>query len=162
MKPATKMALALAATLGLALGMGVSPSPVASQDVGGDVGGGIFLRGTVTGLDWSSPHVTLRMRVSERGRAPRTWVVVAGSPDDLLRNRISRTTLHVGAAITVQATRTGPCRPMCSASAQYLVSSNARDGFMGSSGTGAPFDPEAPRFMGSSGTGAPFDPEENR
>lgn len=61
----------------------------------------VTLKGTVTLVDWTNPHVHVFMNVEEAGRLT-NWAIELESPVDLQRSGWNRTTLKPGEGITVQ------------------------------------------------------------
>ncbi len=62
------------------------------------------LKGSVTRVDWASPHVHVLMNVPEGARLAQ-WAVEVESPLDLERSGWNRTSLKPGDAVTVQGLR---------------------------------------------------------
>src|SRR5215471_18857160 len=62
------------------------------------------LKGSVTRVDWTSPHVHLLVNVSEGGRLV-NWAVEVESPVDLERSGWNTDSLKPGDAVTVQGLR---------------------------------------------------------
>src|SRR5262252_1873699 len=62
------------------------------------------LKGSVTRVDWASPHVHVLMNATEAGRQV-NWAVELENPIDLERSGWNRDSLKPGDAITVQGIR---------------------------------------------------------
>src|SRR5690348_12165992 len=62
------------------------------------------LKGSVTKVDWTSPHVHVLMNVSESNRLV-NWAVELENPLDLERSGWNRNSLKPGDAVTVQGLR---------------------------------------------------------
>jgi len=62
----------------------------------------VTLKGTVTGLEWSHPHVYIAVDVAELGGAVASWSVEFASPIDLKRAGWTRQAVAVGDTVTVE------------------------------------------------------------
>src|SRR5690242_19198111 len=62
------------------------------------------LKGSVTRVDWASPHVHVLMNAAEAGRQV-NWAVELENPIDLERSGWNKDSLKPGDAITVQGSR---------------------------------------------------------
>jgi hypothetical protein len=68
-----------------------------------DLNASITLRGIVTKVEWSNPHVSFDMAVKDAAGKVTTWTVESASPGALLRRGWAKDTLKVGEQITVAA-----------------------------------------------------------
>jgi len=62
----------------------------------------ITLKGTVTRLEWSHPHVFIDLDVTERGGGVTSWGVEFASPIDLKKAGWTRNAVEVGETVTIE------------------------------------------------------------
>ena len=101
----------------------------------------IRLQGPVVRLEWVNPHAWIHMEVTKEDGAKEVWMVEGGTPNTLLRRGLRRDCLTPGTEIIVDGYQTKD---------HSLTRANGRDGtftdgtkiFLGSSGTGAPYEAE--------------------
>ena len=98
----------------------------------------ITLRGTITKVEWINPHSWIHVDVKSPDGTVQRWMVEGGNPTVLLRRGLTRESLPAGTEIIVEGYRAkgNPFR----ANGRDLTFPDGRKLFMGSSGTGAPFD----------------------
>jgi hypothetical protein len=101
----------------------------------------ITLKGTVVRMDWINPHSWIHLDVKNADGSVTRWMVEGGTPNTLVRRGFTKASLQPGTEITVEGFRAknGANR----ANGADLILPDGRRLFMGSSGTGAPRDPEA-------------------
>ena len=101
----------------------------------------ITLKGTVVRMDWINPHSWIHLDVKNQDGTVTRWMVEGGTPNTLVRRGFTKTSLQPGTEITIEGFRAknGANR----ANGADLILPDGRRLFMGSSGTGAPRDPEA-------------------
>ncbi len=101
----------------------------------------ITLKGTVVRMDWINPHSWIHLDVKNSDGSVTRWMVEGGTPNTLVRRGFTKASLQPGTEITVEGFRAknGANR----ANGADLILPDGRRLFMGSSGTGAPRDPEA-------------------
>ena len=94
--------------------------------------------GTVTKMEWINPHVWLHMDVKKANGTSETWAFEAGTPNVLFRRGFTKTSLMPGIQIKVDGyqAKDGTRR----ANGRDLTFADGRKLFMGSSGTGAPYE----------------------
>ena len=99
----------------------------------------ITLRGSISRVDWINPHSWLHMTVKNPSTgAVEVWKVEMGAPNQLLRRGWNKNTLPVGTEVVVAGYR-------------------AKDGSNAANGGSVTFGDGRQLFVGSSGTGAPYD-----
>ena len=98
----------------------------------------IQLRGTVVRVEWINPHTWIHIDVKDANGKTERWMIEGGTPNTLLRQGLTRTSLPEGTEIMVDGYRAknGSNR----ANGRDLTFVDGRKLFMGSSGTGAPRD----------------------
>ena len=94
--------------------------------------------GTVTKVEWINPHVWLHMDVTMPNGKIENWAFEAGTPNNLFRRGFTKQSLPAGAKIVVDGyqAKDGTRR----ANGRDLTFPDGRTLFMGSSGTGAPYE----------------------
>jgi hypothetical protein len=100
----------------------------------------VNLVGTVTKMEWVNPHSWIYIDVKKPDGTVETWAIEAGTPNTLLRRGLRKSDLPPGTEIRVtgfQAKDAG-----MRANGKDITLADGRQLFLGSSGTGAPGDPE--------------------
>jgi hypothetical protein len=94
--------------------------------------------GTVTKMEWTNPHVWLHMDVKTPDGKVESWAFEAGTPNNLFRRGFTRQALLPGTVVVVEGyqAKDGTRR----ANGRDLTLPDGRTLFMGSSGTGAPYE----------------------
>ncbi len=94
--------------------------------------------GTVTKMEWLNPHVWLHMDVKKADGTSESWAFEAGTPNVLFRRGFTKASLLPGIQIKVDGyqAKDGTRR----ANGRDLTFADGRKLFMGSSGTGAPYE----------------------
>ena len=98
----------------------------------------VTMKGTVTKMEWVNPHVWLHMDVKMPNGKIENWAFEAGTPNVLFRRGFTRKSLLPGAVIVIDGYR-------------------AKDGSRRANGRDITFEDGKKLFMGSSGTGAPYE-----
>jgi hypothetical protein len=109
----------------------------------------IRMEGRVTRLEWVNPHTWIHIAVTEMVKEGETirpenpdeevWAVEGGTPNTLLRRGLRRDCLAIGTVVIVDGYQTKD---------HTLKRANGRD---------ITFEDGAKMFLGSSGTGAPYE-----
>jgi hypothetical protein len=126
---------------GLALGvasMAVSVSAHHAFAAEFDANKPVQMKGTVTKMEWLNPHVWLHMDVKQPDGAVENWAFEAGTPNVLFRRGFTRKSLLPGTVVVIDGYR-------------------AKDGSRRANGRDLTFEDGKKLFMGSSGTGAPYE-----
>ena len=100
------------------------------------------LRGTVTKVEWTNPHVWIHIDVKKPDGTVENWAVEGGGPTSLFRRGFNTTSLAVGTEIVVDGFQ-------------------SRDGGKRMNGREVKFPDGRTLFLGTPGTGAPpeIDPD---
>ena len=98
----------------------------------------VTMKGTVTKMEWVNPHVWLHMDVKTPDGKVEKWAFEAGTPNVLFRRGFTRQSLLPGTVVLVDGYR-------------------AKDGTRRANGRDITFEDGKKLFMGSSGTGAPYE-----
>jgi len=96
------------------------------------------LEGTLVKTEWMNPHAWLHIEVKKPDGKSEVWMIEGGTPNTLMRRGISRDTLKIGEAIVVTGyqAKDGSMR----ANGRDITYSDGRKLFLGSTGTGAPYE----------------------
>ena len=96
------------------------------------------LEGTITKTEWINPHAWIHIDVKKPDGKSEEWMIEGGTPNTLMRRGISRDTLKIGEAIVVTGyqAKDGSMR----ANGRDITYSDGRKLFLGSTGTGAPYE----------------------
>jgi hypothetical protein len=98
----------------------------------------VTMKGTVTKMEWVNPHVWLHMDVKTKDGKTEQWAFEAGTPSVLFRRGFTRKSLLPGTVVVIDGYR-------------------AKDGSRRANGRDITFENGQKLFMGSSGTGAPYE-----
>ena len=98
----------------------------------------VTLRGVVTKMEWVNPHAWIHIDVKGADGKVTNWMVECGAPSALLRRGFTKNSLPPGTEILVEGYR-AKNRTM-RANGRDLTFTDGKKLFMGSSGTGAPYD----------------------
>jgi hypothetical protein len=100
----------------------------------------IQLTGTVVKMEWVNPHTWLHIDVKDSSGQIQKWMIEGGPPTSLLRRGLTRQSLKIGAEVNVTGflAKAGGYK----ANGRDITLQGGEKLFLGSSGTGAPYDPE--------------------
>ena len=100
----------------------------------------ITLTGTIVKMEWVNPHTWLHIEVKRPGGKVELWMIEGGPPTTLLRRGLTKASLRVGAEVNVTGflAKAGGTK----ANGRDISFKDGQKLFLGSSGTGAPYDPE--------------------
>ncbi len=101
----------------------------------------IRLQGKVVKLEWVNPHTWIHLEIENEDGTKEVWAVEGGTPNVLLRRGLRRDCLEPGTEIIVDGYQ---------AKDHSLKRANGRD---------VTFTDGSKIFLGSSGTGAPYEEE---
>lgn len=103
----------------------------------------VSLQGTIVKTEWINPHAWIHIDVKKTDGQTETWMVEGGTPNTLMRRGITKDSLPIGTVILVTGyqAKDGSKR----ANGRDLTYADGRKLFLGSAGTGAPYDKDAPR-----------------
>jgi hypothetical protein len=96
------------------------------------------LEGTVSKTEWINPHAWIHVDVKKPDGTTEAWMIEGGTPNTLMRRGISKDTLKIGTQIVVTGYQ-------------------AKDGSMRANGRDITYPDGRKLFLGSEGTGAPYD-----
>jgi len=98
----------------------------------------VHLEGVISKVELINPHAWIHIDVKGPDGKITTWMIEAGSPNVLLRRGINKNTVVKGTQVVVEGyqSKDGSMR----ANGRDIVLPDGRKLFLGSSGTGAPYD----------------------
>lgn len=102
----------------------------------------VKLQGTVTKMEWINPHAWIHIDVKKPDGTVEQWMIEGGTPNTLLRRGFTKNSLAPGTVIIVDGyqAKDGSMR----ANGRDLTLPDGKKLFLGSSGTGAPYDKDNP------------------
>lgn len=108
-----------------------------------DVNKPLVLKGTVTKMEWINPHAWIHIDVKGDDGKTTEWMIEAGAPNGLLRRGFTKASLPPGTEVVVEGwqAKDGSNR----ANGSNITLPDGRKLFVGSQGTGAPTDKDAPK-----------------
>jgi len=98
----------------------------------------VQLKGTVSRMEWINPHAWIHVDVKSPDGTVVNWMIEAGTPNTLFRRGFTKDSLQPGTEIFVDGYQ-------------------AKDGSNKANGRDITFPDGRKLFLGSSGTGAPYD-----
>ena len=98
----------------------------------------VLLRGPIVRVEWVNPHTWIHLEVTNDDDSTTVWMVEGGTPNTLLRRGLSRDTILPGTFIVVDGYQSKD--RSARANGRDITFEDGRKFFMGSSGTGAPYD----------------------
>lgn len=99
----------------------------------------IKLKGKIVKLEWVNPHTWIHIDVVKDDGTTETWAVEGGTPNVLLRRGLRRDCLTPGTEIVVDGYQTKD-HSLKRANGRDVTFTDGTKIFLGSSGTGAPYD----------------------
>ena len=98
----------------------------------------LVLRGTVTRTEWINPHSWIHIEVKSGDGKVESWAIECGAPNSLMRRGLNKNSIPIGTQIVVDGyqARDGST----TANAKDITTPDGKKFFVGSSGTGAPYE----------------------
>jgi hypothetical protein len=100
----------------------------------------LVLKGVVTKTEWVNPHAWVYIDVKGPSGDVSNWAIECGAPNALLRRGWNKNSLLIGTGIVVDGY--GAKNGSKIANARDITLPDGKKLFVGSSGTGAPYDPK--------------------
>ena len=100
----------------------------------------VKLQGKVTRVEWINPHAWIHIDVQRADGIIEQWMIEGGTPNTLFRRGVNKNSLPDGTVIIVDGYQ-------------------AKDGTLKANGRDITFTDGRKLFIGSTGTGAPGDPQ---
>ena len=102
----------------------------------------VTLKGAVTRVEWINPHSWLYLDVKDTGGSVVSWKVEMGAPNQLLRRGWNKNSLPIGMEVVVEGYRAKNGSDV--ANGGNITLAGGQKLFVGSSGTGAPYEEKKP------------------
>jgi hypothetical protein len=98
----------------------------------------VTFKGTVSKVEWVNPHVWIHIEVKRADGKVEPWAIEGGTPNVLFRRGFTKQSLVPGTEIVIDGyqAKDGTRR----ANGRDLTFADGRKLFLGSSGTGAPYE----------------------
>jgi hypothetical protein len=98
----------------------------------------VNFKGTVSRVEWVNPHVWIHVDVKKTDGSVEKWAIEGGTPNVLFRRGFTRQSLATGTEIVVDGyqAKDGSKR----ANGREMTLPDGKKLFLGSAGTGAPFE----------------------
>jgi len=133
--------IAVSSVVGVCVCLAGATAPVAAHHAFAaefDAEKPVEFSGTVTKVEWINPHVWIHLDVTRDNGATEGWAFEAGTPNVLFRRGFTRRSLLPGTDVRVDGYQ-------------------AKDGTNRANGRDITFADGSKLFLGSSGTGAPYE-----
>jgi hypothetical protein len=98
----------------------------------------VTLKGTISKVEWINPHSWVYVDVKEASGTTTTWKIECGAPNQLMRRGWNKNSIPIGSQVVVEGYRAK--NGSTTANAKDIIAADGKRFFVGSSGTGAPFD----------------------
>ena len=98
----------------------------------------VILRGTVVKTEWINPHAWVYIDVKGSDGKVETWAIECGAPNALLRRGWTKQSMPIGSEIVVDGFASK--KSSTTANAKDITTADGQKMFVGSSGTGAPYE----------------------
>lgn len=127
-----------------ALGLALTAAPLSAHHAFSsefDADKPLQLAGSVSQTEWVNPHAWIHIQVAKPDGKIEEWMIEGGTPNTLMRRGVSRDTLKIGTEVKVTGyqAKDGSNR----ANGRDITYPDGRKLFLGSTGTGAPYETEA-------------------
>ena len=98
----------------------------------------VRFQGTITKMEWINPHAWMHVAVKKPDGTVEEWMIETGTPNTLFRRGVTKQSLLPGTEVIVDGyqSKDGSLR----ANGRDVTLPNGQTLFLGSSGTGAPYD----------------------
>jgi hypothetical protein len=103
----------------------------------------VVLRGTVTKTEWINPHSWIHISVKGTDGKVVSWAIECGAPKSLLRRGLNKNSIPVGTELVIDGFQAKD--GSSTANARDITLPDGKKFFVGSSGTGAPYEKEEKR-----------------
>jgi hypothetical protein len=97
------------------------------------------LKGTVNRTEWINPHSWIHIDVEDEAGNVVTWAIECGAPNSLMRRGLSKNSIPAGVELVIDGF--GAKDGSNTANARDITLPDGTQFFVGSSGTGAPYEP---------------------
>ena len=100
----------------------------------------VSFKGSITRVEWVNPHAWLHVDVKKPDGTVENWAIEAGTPNVLFRRGFTKESLLPGTVVVVDGYQAKDGSHRCNG--RSLTLPNGQVLFLGSSGTGAPYESE--------------------
>jgi hypothetical protein len=104
-----------------------------------DANAPVLLKGKIVKIEWVNPHTWIHVEISKDDGTKEVWMVEGGSPNTLLRRGANKSTFPEGTEVVVDGYQARDHNEK-RANARNVTFPDGRKLFLGSTGTGAPYD----------------------
>jgi hypothetical protein len=98
----------------------------------------VKLKGTIVRMEWVNPHSWIHIDVKDPGGKVTRWMIEGGPPNGLIRRGFTKDSLAPGTEVVVDGFRAKDDSNR--ANGRDITFADGKRLFVGSSGTGAPYD----------------------
>jgi hypothetical protein len=134
----TKLAI-MVSIMGIAISGGAAPASAHHAFAAEfDANAPVNFTGTITKMEWINPHSWLHVDVKQPDGTVVNWAIEAGTPNVLFRRGFTKETLLPGTAVVIDGYQAKDKSHR--ANGRDLTLPDGRQLFLGSSGTGAPYE----------------------
>jgi hypothetical protein len=136
----TKRLLIGCVSLSIGMLLALAPEPVLAHHAFSaefDAAQPVTFEGNVTRMEWINPHCWIHIEVKAEDGTMEEWAIETGTPNVLFRRGLTKDSLLPGTAVIVDGYK-------------------AKDGSRRANGRDVTFADGTTAFVGSSGTGAPY------
>jgi hypothetical protein len=98
----------------------------------------VLLKGPIVRIEWINPHTWIHVEVTKKDGGKEVWMVEGGTPNSLLRRGLKRDSLKIGQVVIVDGYQSKDRTNR--ANGRDITLPDGQKFFLGSSGTGAPYD----------------------
>src|SRR2546428_6685077 len=98
----------------------------------------VVLRGTVTKAEWVNPHSWIHIDVKGSDGNVASWAIECGAPNSLLRRGLNKTSIPPGTEVVIDGYQAKD--GSTTANAKEIALPDGQRFFVGSAGTGAPYE----------------------
>lgn len=98
----------------------------------------LTLQGSVVKTEWINPHSWIHVDVVGEDGQVATWAIECGAPNSLMRRGLNKNSVPVGTELVIEGF--GAKNGSTTANARDITFPDGSTFFVGSSGTGAPYE----------------------
>jgi hypothetical protein len=98
----------------------------------------VVLRGTVTKTEWINPHSWIHVEIKGGDGKVESWAIECGAPNSLMRRGLNKNSIPVGTQLVIDGFQAKD--GSTTANARDITLPDGKKFFVGSSGTGAPYE----------------------
>lgn len=109
----------------------------------------VLLKGKIVKVELVNPHAWIHIEVPKQGGGTEVWMVEGGTPNTLMRRGLTKATLPIGTEVIVDGYQAKDRSNR--ANGRDMTLPDGRKLFLGSSGTGAPYEAKGASDTSSTG-----------